>query len=243
MIKIKYLGNFGNHLFQYAFARMLAEKFNYKLASDLPKNQILSTTECSTTQSFDTQPIILRDDFFKFPSDLKESTYLLDGYFQKFGFYKHKQDVIKNFFIYNRSNIATNKKDICLSVRLGDYKSYNWIIHPDYYKNILENENFEEIYLITDDPKNIYIRNLQRKYKIKNISANATNDFYNLMSFDKVILSNSTFAWWCMFLGGSSKVYTFKRWIEPISSQAENLSNLPNSIIVDEKYHHEVGHI
>ena len=159
-------------------------------------------------------------------------------------FYKNDRELIKTFFNYDKSNIATNKKDIVMHVRLTDYVQAEWVIHQDYYLNILKNETYENIYLLTDEPNSSYF-DAFKDYNIINISSDAKTDFYTLMSFDKVIMSNSSFSWWSMFLGNSSKIYTFKRWadnpknhIKPQNNMScvSELYNLHNAIPIVEKF-------
>jgi len=160
-------------------------------------------------------------------------------------FYINDRELIKTFFNYDKTNIATNTKDIIMHVRLTDYNTLKWTIHQDYYLNILKTETYEKIYLVTDESNSNYF-DAFKDFNIINISSTAKEDFYKLMSFDKVIMSNSTFSWWAMFLGNSSKIYTFKNWItNPINNHplqatnhTDNMYDLPNSIPVIEKFLH-----
>jgi len=233
MIRIKYEGQFGNNLFQYIFARLIAEKFGYQLIDNLKYNPILTNTPNKQGLIYNTNYNIINDNYTEFPNSLQQSAYLIDGYFQRKQFYQDKE-LIKSYLNYTKIQ-TTNKNDICLHIRLGDYYGLNWVIHPDYYISILEKEEYDNIYLITDSPNDPYLKSLNR-FNIKNISSDAASDFYNLMSFDKIIMSNSTFSWWSMFLGNSSKIYTFKRWIESHNYHINELYNLDNSIPMINKY-------
>lgn len=236
MIRIKYQCQFGNNLFQYVFARQLADRFGYQLVDDLVDNPILTNTRNTPGIYYRTEPIMILDDCDRYPDSLSESTYIVDGYFQRKQFYENKE-LVKSYLNY--INITpTNKHDICLHIRLNDYRHMNWVIHPDYYLNILEKEEFDKVYIITDSPRDPYL-SVFNKYNPINISSDMKDDFYNLMGFDKVIMSNSTFAWWSMYLGSSSKIYTFKRWIEPHSYHIEKLYELDNAIPVISKYLYE----
>ena len=63
---------------------------------------------------------------------------------------------------------------------------------------------------------------------------NTIDDFKFLASFNKMILSNSTFAWWAAFFGSPQAVYTFRPWIGP--SNVIRLSDFPNSTSSDGRF-------
>ena len=232
MIHIKYNGGFGNCLFQYTFARLIAIKFNYHLDTIFKFNNIINTTNYNGQLQYNTPKIVINNGF---PDDLEPALYMIDGFFQNYDYYKNNKTLIKSFFVLDTSKIAINKKDICLHIRLTDYWNLNWVINPSYYLNILEQETFNKVYIITDDVNDPYLNNF-KKYNPIIISESPKTDFYKLMEFDKIILSNSSFAWWAMFLGNSSKIYTFKRWVRHkprINDHLKDLAYLNNAIVID----------
>ncbi len=99
MIKINYRGRLGNNLFQYAFSRLVADYFGYKLCSELPLNPILGTTPVKKGKIFNTPPMIIEDGKGNyFPEFLEERTYITDGYYQNIDYYKDKRGEVKSFF-------------------------------------------------------------------------------------------------------------------------------------------------
>jgi len=238
MIKIKYKGRFGNNMFQYTFAKLLSEKYNNKLITDFKHNIIKSTYNLKQdyliNQLLSNQTLI--NDNFDFNNFDKNKNYIVDGFFQNINYYINDRNLIKSFFDYDKSKININKKDIVLHIRLTDYYTHGYVIHPSFYLDILKNEEYDNIYIISDGKKTDPYFNYFKKYKYTNISSNMRNDFYKLMEFDKVILSNSSFSWWSMFLGNSSRIYTFKKWIRKEKRENDHLKklyNLPNSIVKD----------
>lgn len=150
----------------------------------------------------------------------------LDGYFQSTYFFHYSIDSIKkkikikqqyiDEFNTKYGRLYSQNKILAIHCRLGDY--VNWgneslggkdmTLPMSYFKNALnEITNLEsyKIHIISDD-----INAIKEKFKfLKN--ANYFNeseiiDFQLISNADKIIISNSTFAWWAAFL--SNKVKT-----------------------------------
>ena len=134
--------------------------------------------------------------------------WIVNGYFQNGDFFGDKRDIIKTFFNLPKLNI--NKDDIVIHCRLTDFSGQNSIIHPDWYLNILEKENFNKLYIVTDDPSSINFFKFFEKFKPIIISKSGKEDFHFLMSFEKIICSLSTFCWWAAYLGNAKKIYVMK---------------------------------
>jgi hypothetical protein len=242
MIVIQYLGKFGNNLFQYAFGRLLAISFNYSLGTDLIDNAVIVANGNVKGLSYYNYPTVISDinqsgNFF--PSQLEERLYILYGYFQNIDYYRNRRKLIQSFFNYKKP--LMNKSDIVLHVRLGDYKNFGpkgIVIHPQYYLDILRKEEFDKIYIVTDDPNDTdYFRHF-RYYNPTIINSSVKDDFYFIMSFDKVIMSNSTFSWWATFLGDASTIYTFKPWIRHCP-HVNRLWDIQNALTVDGRFMNE----
>lgn len=242
MIVIQYLGKFGNNLFQYAFGRLLAISFNYSLGSDLIENHVITAHDNVKGLSYSNDPTVISDinqpgNFF--PSQLEERLYILYGYFQNIDYYRNRRKLVQSFFNYRKPPV--NKNDIVLHVRLGDYKYFGpkgIVIHPQYYLDVLKKEEFDKIYIVTDDPNDTdYFRHF-RYFNPAIINSSVKDDFYFIMSFDKVIMSNSTFSWWATFLGDASTIYTFKPWIRHCP-HVNRLWDIQNALTVDGKFINE----
>jgi hypothetical protein len=250
MLNVNYKGRFGNQMYIYTFARLIAEKFDYKFISNLPNSSILTPIHKTNGKTFENNKKITITDKFNipgnyngFPEYLEDASYYIDGYFHNIDYYKDNRDLIKSFFEYDKTNLNTNKEDIVLHIRLGDYCKLNWVVHPDYYLNILNKETFNNVYIITDEPTHSYL-NYFKQYNPTIVSKSEKEDFYYLMSFDKMILSNSTFAYWAAFLSNPSTLYTFKRGVryKQFALHEEHVNdayNIPGCISINEQFLHE----
>lgn len=181
-ILIKWRNGFGNCLFQYVFARLLAEQYDMELVyhkengRSCYKNPIeYGLLEDFTSEESDISRYI---DIFKI-----SSTY--GNYLPFFNLDKEKvgkmrlwvgypsyiQGLIEDYRIYapyvDRINSwfptpqQKNKKDIVFHIRLGD----NWnsssatnggVIPPEYYLKAAELCEYEKLYIVTDDSNDRY---------------------------------------------------------------------------------------
>jgi hypothetical protein len=138
---------------------------------------------------------------------------LLNGLFQSSSFYAPYRENIKQFFQLPEQKI--NSTDILLHIRCTDYFYFygsSRVLHPDYYLSILEKEQFNRVVIVTDDPYCAYLQYF-KKYSPVILSRGIQEDFYTILKYKKVILSNSTFGWWGCFLGNAEKIYTPKQWV------------------------------
>ena len=237
MITINYTGGgFGNHLFQYVFARLLAEKNNLNLNTDFTYTPVLQTTPSKKfDQNFIKDNTVFIDDnsYFKHRQihgscvpQLKQNTnYIVSGYFQDADLYNTYFDTVKTFFILPEYTINTT--DTLVTIRLGDFihSGHNSeIIHYDWYNQIIPTMPGKKILLTccnrprllpsTEKQEDNYISNITSSNK--NITYIKTetdlkNDFKMRLQYENTICSNSTFSWWGAFLGSAKNIITFSK--------------------------------
>ena len=148
------------------------------------------------------------------------------SYYQDEKLYNPYRDLIKTEII-DIPSYTKNTKDIVIHLRLDgfNHKGYNsHIIHPDWYTNILKKETFDKLYIVMASKNKSKVRRSSKKeasdaylayfdaYNPIVISENEYHDFHFILSFDKIISSNSTFAWWAAFLSDASIVYLPPIW-------------------------------
>ena len=224
MVKVNWYPNdnnlrLGNRLFQYVFARLLAEDRGLQLVSDMYPNPILENIPPQKGRIVnDVVKINDSDKKGSFWPDSKEQRgFIVEGYFQRGEYYRNKRPQLKSFFKLSPICYNDNKINIVAHIRLGDYKRFGKggvVISPQWYIDILEKENFEKLFIVTNEPEDReYLKHFDR-YNPIIYNDSAQNDFYFMMGFKKMIMSNSTFAWWAACLGRAEKVYSFKPWIK-----------------------------
>lgn len=259
MIKVNYHGRLGNMLFEYALGRILAEELGYALEA-CPIDGFLATYDkvdgdrITSMCTFNGQEI----DFDLIQRNKGKMGFLLNGWFQKYeyykpyknkirswlnrsGFYKHKYkndaiihirrsqsgpiDFKISYYIENNSLFMPNLKNgvyldpikLKLDDKImshlhqsglygnkimanGDVLSFEW------YRDILEGMNFNKLYICTDIPNDPFLDHF-KKYNPIISSNDKYKDFDFIRSFNKIIISMSTYSWWAAFLSNAEEIY------------------------------------
>ena len=235
MIRIGYVGEFGNNLFTYTYSRIMSEKNDIELVSNLPKKGYISNTEHKKGKIYNTYPIIVDDrdnPNFKTPDFTEKKTYHICGFFQDIKYYQERE-YIKTFF--NIPEIETNEKDLVMHIRLNDYKNFGelgTVLSPSYYLNAIEKVSYNKLYIVTDEPSNKeYLNNFKHLSPII-ISEESEHDFLFMMRFKKIIIANSSFSWWAAFLGKASEVYSPSVWLR-YCTHIKGLNTIKNATIIN----------
>jgi len=230
-VGIAYLGRFGNHLFQYACARLFAERNGLYLETALDGEGVVSTTDCSEGQQVGFPEIVLGDgEADILDRDFPPARYIIAGYFQKASWYHPRRDRILEFILPTRSVGPKNTKDVVINIRLDDYLAFKYSPHPDWYLKVLEMEKFDRLHIVAEERHEKYLSYF-KKYDPIIQASDKVSDFYYLQQFDRIVCANGTFSWWAAFMSTASKVYTHKRWAKPFPDA--DLSFFPNGVQVD----------
>ena len=157
-----------------------------------------------------------------------------EGFFQSSTFFspystkiRNKLKIRKNFladFDDKYGSLFQLNKVLVIHYRLGDYLTWdvdllggsNMVLPEEYYIQALSQiPNLEsyKVVVVTDDKENITNKLSFLKEKII-VSDSEISDFQMLMHADKLIISNSTFAWWGAYLNvKNAEVFAPQYWI------------------------------
>jgi hypothetical protein len=238
-VSIRYLGGFGNMLFQYAYARLFAEQNGLQLESRPPDfPEFIRTTPHQVGSKF-ASPLVDVDESVgnlltigKAPN----AHYNFNGFFQHGDWYIPHIEKIRHFLQpVKSSDDNMHPLDIVVHLRLRDYPFCKWI-SPEWYCNILKGLEFKDLYVVTDDPNPRYLKALDQ-FKPIVVSKSADHDWNFLRRFKRVIASNSTFCWWAVFFGAATEAFVFKRWM---GSEQYHLADFPGFTLVDGPFDTEV---
>jgi hypothetical protein len=215
MLTVDYFGRTGNNLFQYVMARLIAVKSGLKLETPWCGNDFIKATPNPDGDVVSGEVITIKDNTTMEPDlNYGQSRIHLHGYFQNARHYNEHREMIKGFFELPKTE--KNTEDIVVHLRLTDYwwNRNACVIHPDWYRKIIMREKYRKLYVVvephvTNKKYLSYLSDLRPEI----ISGTPKSDFYFLMSFDKIVCSNSTFAWWAAFLSNAKKIYIHKKWM------------------------------
>lgn len=249
-VKVNYKGRIGNCLFQYVYARLLAERNGFNLSTPFPYQKLLQTTPPKqgkiysspkisleepvipnsdiTGKPYDMNQVGARLDFYKkLENKLAPGQYLLDGYFEYSELFNPNEKLIKSYFLLDE--FEKNTDDIVMNVRFGDFVELGRIISSDWYLKILEREKFDKLYIVGARANEPYLKAF-KKYDPIIVDSDPWNDFHFIKSFDKIICSNSTYCWWAAFLSEATTIYVSDKWISPL------LTSCKHSILTEADY-------
>jgi len=256
MITINYIGQFGNRMFQYSFARLLAEHNKINLATPFGFDNIVQTTphkqytEPSVKKS---QIILIGDkgyDNFRQKNGSKvidldpNYNYVVEGYFQDAELFNNYEDVVRTFFVV--PEVKKNYDDTLVLFRLGDFahEGYNSeIIDFNWYNKAIEQMPGKKVFVVSSNKSTTI--NCTKEHELnylKKINMFESNfieplglkeDFEYIYGYDNIISSNSTWSWWACFLSKSSNIITMDKfgWIGieyNLRSHGVHINNLKN---------------
>jgi hypothetical protein len=234
-VTVRYIGGFGNNLFQYACARLFAMENDLRLVTPFNHEDVLPMTAFEGGELITTPAIQIGEGWTPLAHPYSKNSYEFLGFFQKTSWYVPRRAKIESFA--RPRPRERNTRDIVMHVRLGDFKQCRIAIHPSWYTDILSREwqPGRKVYIVTDEPDPSYL-SWFRKYEPEIVCTNKVHDWEFLRSFDTVIGSNSTFCWWAVFFSRPKRLYTFKRWID---NQTMEMDALEEKVIVDGAFLHE----
>jgi hypothetical protein len=156
------------------------------------------------------------------------------GYFQSTQYFENISSTLKNVFKIKKNykkdfsdkytQLFDENKTLVIHCRIGDYAIWgsemlggtNLVLPAEYYKNalaLISDIDIYKIIVVTDDiagAENILSFVSQKLV----VSDQEIVDFQLLMHADKLIISNSTFAWWAAYLNiKNAQVYAPEHWI------------------------------
>lgn len=221
VVNIVWRNGFGNQLFQYSYGKLFSEKNNIKLTHS-------GKGRACSADLFDYN--FIENNIIRFDAAIHQPELNIDyNKIQALSLenphnYKNHIIKIKQFYPVVEK---TNTKDLVIHLRLGDngpniYTPFEW------YKKAIKDNNiqFDKVYLVTDEPKSMDSQKFKNYYNANIFSTSTTktiddrannitetlNDFNFIRSFNKILFSNSTFAWWASVLSNADEVYFNNEW-------------------------------
>ena len=210
--------NFGNKLFTYGVARIIAEQLHYKLiVPDNSKIQRAGLVIDFPYYSLD-GTAIESPEFYVCDRLMSEKginfvieqgngkKIILDGYFLKYDYIQNYKTNLQNYY-HDLILPNDNKKDIIILLRDSNADS-TFKLPDEYYLNILQNLNFQNLYISYDHKhKHQSLFNSLKKYDPILLDMNIIDLFKFITQKDTIIAAQGTFAFWSCFLSNANKIY------------------------------------
>lgn len=209
MITVTKNGTLGNNMWQYAVARIIAEKNNLKLnCFSIPGFH--NTNNVVTGKIINSPTRQISGHRFDMNSIGSNTKIIMNGFFQRYEYIKEYKNEVKEWFKLDiNTPFEVNKNDLVVSIRRG------WNGYPVYYcppqEYFIENLNkidCDRIILCTDTFEDPFFKFLE-KLNVEVIKANYSplEQFSLIQKSNKIFLTSSTFCWWAAFLSNASEIY------------------------------------
>ena len=177
-----------------------------------------------------------------------KSHVICDGHFMNYDYYKPVLNDIKTSWLVlddEYKKIKKNNNDVVIHIRLGDYGPAERLSFSQ-YETILKNyvKEWDNLYICTDSPSDPLITQFQKYGAIIHSSCEETwrngvsplatptkttlEDFSFIMSFNRIVLSVSTFSWWASVLSDASQLFY------PLQGIFDPNNSWPGNFVIDE---------
>lgn len=225
-VEVVFPGLLGNRLFAYCVCKIVAEELGFKVYSQ-PIWGFPDTYECihnKPSKLYPTESIFAHHDIdIKKITDNKTPRNIrIQGFLQRGRYFeKYSEQIRKKWLRIDPSLVQEQDlNDIVLHIRT--HPSY--ALPFQYYKDALDATQFKRLFICTDEPNDPFLANFTPYNPIikstrslnaqmasniswDEISKVNMDDFLFILSFNKIILSQSTYAWWAGYLSNAQEIY------------------------------------
>lgn len=142
-------------------------------------------------------------------SEIRELYYLPEVDFNSYRFFKRgKRD-------YEPIQCADiRESDVVISLRLGDFLRPFTKVNPphrlllyDYFRLILDRISFDRLFITSDEPFNPFVNEFYPYDPILVTNESPSKTMALVKRFSTILISQSTYSWWCAFLSKANRVY------------------------------------
>ena len=217
MIRLVYAGRLGNNMFQYAFARILAEKTGRSLINQPIEYFPATNFALKGKSDFTGPPAKITEQKADIDFLLEhDGPIFIDGFYgQRYEYYKESKDKIKRWFSFRGlGSPNVNKKDIAIHIRCYHVEGcHGCTMDTSYYEECIDrisdiNKGYENIHIFTDNPDdNFVVRPILKKFNCKlNDIQNPVQSMAHMSAYNNIVISQSSFSWWASFLSESENI-------------------------------------
>ena len=248
--------NLGNKLFIYSIARITADLLDCNLI--LPTNPLVRRDlfhlgyqnekfwmdGIYDRKNIEGSKITLSDNdlaYFKtvenFLNHHGEKPIDIIGYYSKYEYIKPYKDKIKTYY-QKYIKPKRNNNDIIIMLR-DSTQDARFVLPDEYYMDILENENFDRLYVSYDH----YYKHSSLFSKIKKfnpifLESGIQTLFSEVTSFNKIVACQGTFSFWACLLSDANKIYWPSTDDGPNSNNSRFIGGV--NLLVDDEDRYEI---
>lgn len=233
MIAVRFMGQLGNQLCQYAIGRILSVRTGQAYCPPSqwldkrgrPVKWTLDPPLFMPQFAFGSRPkgtcqVVSVNHWFDMDSiDPNLPIHVMHGYFQRYELFKPYKDQIRNDWLrLSHPPVETDPEAVYVHVRRTDYVPH--VDNPndptrhclsssinDYAKCLEHFPDAKRLVIVTDDPKDPFHREFDKFGLPWTVSGQAWDaDFLTLASCRWLVICQSTFSWWAGFLGQAEKI-------------------------------------
>ena len=208
MINVHKLGTLGNNMWQYAVARVIAEKHNLKLnCYSIPG---FPNTERVVDGNEHDSPVVRIEGHSFDINSLANSRVEMAGYVQRYEYIREHKEKVKEWFQLDvESPMEVLPTDFVVSIRRG-WNGYPTDLCPpkEYFQEVFSHVEHDRIILCTDsfdDPFFDFINDLD--VEVVKAQFSPLEQFALIKSANKILLTSSTYCWWAAFLSNAEEIY------------------------------------
>ena len=231
MISLRRRDRLGNCLFEYCFARILAERFGYRLeatplagfpgtktpvAGEEVLGPVVVWNEQWPREAYSGRPLV-RAELYQAP----EARLVLDGWFQRWEFFREHAAVIRRDWLRLPEPVAARPaSEFAIYLRLGadelpvgeaeppeDGAGFAaGILSEAEIRRLVRTVPHTRLTIITDRPRHPFLESLG-DLGAEVFGEGRMADFRAIAAFQKVAICQSTFQWWAAFLGHAREIY------------------------------------
>lgn len=217
MVKVNYGGRFGNNLCQYILGRIIAEELQFALevpdrGYDFLKN-IAGQRHDKPVEYYGGHIL----DLNKIINDKRaRKIVFLDGYFQRYEYYKPYRKKIKKWFNFDSypCRRPTSEKNVVLHIRGGDLwqnkkdRCQHSPVPLRYYQKVLQDTEYDEAWIVKEPGDDPIVNRLSTMYPDMHvISQSVISDFLFMHHASTIALSMSTMSWWAAWLSEAKTIH------------------------------------
>ena len=167
MIDVRYKERMGNRMFQYCLGRILAEDLGFALQAEaLPgfphtKKKVEGLSIQEPAQVLTGHKI----DWAGIRADRSHRRIVLDGWFQRYEYYRPWRDKIRQWLAIDPAvRIPNIRPGLVIHVRRTDYIQFGWALPFSYYEEAIETllPLDGEVWVTTDDNHDPFLRKFSK---------------------------------------------------------------------------------